>query len=174
MLVAALLGAALLLAGCGDGTRATPGVKATAGAATSRFDAGAAAVGATLPDDIARGLSTDAGVLDCEQGVVDGRSVFAADWVLAHRVDLDGDDHADWLVEGRHACLSGEGGADWWLYAGSGEGHRLLVAAGRARALELLATRSHGLPDLDLLRDGAGARYRYDGTAYVASGAATD
>ena len=138
----------------------------------TRFVAGEQAQGAALPDDIARGLSTDDRVLDCEQGLVDGRSAFAPGWVFAHRVDLDGDGYEDWLVEGRHACVADEGGADWWLYAEDPDGRRLLLAAGRAEAVEVLPARSDGFAGLRLLREGGGVdEARYDGSAYVLSSA---
>lgn len=189
-------GLALALAGCGSapGTggaiaqAAAPPVASQAGdgrggergdgsggsgAVVARHVAGARPQGAALPDDIARGLSTDDRVLDCAQGLVDGRSAFAPGWVLAHRVDLDGDGRDDdWLVEGRHACLAGEGAADWWLYAGGHGARRLLLAAGRARAVEVLAERSRGFAGLRLVReDGRIDEARYDGSAYVLSAA---
>ena len=90
--------------------------------------------------------------------------------MLAHRVDLDDDGHDDWLVEGRHACLAGADGADWWLYAEGVAGRSLLLAAGRARAVEALPSRSHGFRDLRLLREGGrDLELRHDGAVYVAS-----
>lgn len=194
--LAALLVAGLALAGCeraqpasAEAARAAPatssatvppgppgppgdGADAVAGppANSLRFVAGAPISGEPLADDIARGLSTDVRVLACDQGVVDGRSAFAPDWVLAHRVDLDDDGRDDWLVEGRHPCLGDADGADWWLYAEDEPGRRLLLAAGRARVVEGLSSRSHGFRDLRLLREGdRDLAVRYDGTAYVAS-----
>jgi hypothetical protein len=161
-----VLAAALALAGCDPGPR---------DAAATRFVAGATAPPATLPDDIVRGLGTDASVLDCAGGVVAGHSAFAPDWVVAHRIDLDEDGRDDWLVEGRHRCLAGREGAGWWLYADGPEGRRLLLAAGRARALELLPDRSHGFHDLRLTRaPGDVALVRYDGAAYVVSPTGVD
>jgi hypothetical protein len=187
----ALLLAALVLAGC---ERAQPDAAAAAAPASSsatvspgpqsgdaveppgppvagiRFVAGAPASGVVLAEDIVRGLSTDVRVLACDQGVADGRSAFAPDWVLAHRVDLDDDGRDDWLVEGRHACLAGSDGADWWLYAEDAAGRRLLLAAGRARGVDALTSRSHGFRDLHLLREGdRDLDVRYDGAVYVAT-----
>ncbi|MGY1458064.1 MULTISPECIES: hypothetical protein [unclassified Luteimonas] len=191
--LAALLAAGLALAGCEraqpDDAEAVRAVPATSSAtmppgppgddasdppgppaASIRFVAGAPASGETLADDIVRGLSTDVRVLACDQGVVDGRSAFAPDWVLAHRVDLDDDGRADWLVEGRHPCLSDADGADWWLYAENAAGRSLLLAAGRARAVEALPSRSHGFRDLRLQREGdRDLEVRHDGAVYVAS-----
>ena len=158
---AAWLAAALVLAACD---------RIPAPGDAPRFEAGDPAAAAIVPDDIIRGLSTDARVLDCPDGVVEDRSAFVPGWVEAHRVDLDGDGADDWLVEGRHRCLAGDDGADWWLYAGDGDGHRLLLAAARARALELLASRHQGFSDLRLQRDGqADAIVQYDGAAYASS-----
>ena len=184
--LAALLCAGLALAGCdraaplaaSAGPPATDAVAPAAaagapGAAAARFVAGAPAQAASLPDDILRGLSTDDRVLDCDEGLVDGRSAFAPGWVLAHRVDLDADGRDDWLVEGRHRCLAGTDGADWWLYAEADAGRRLLLAAGRATAVELLPSRSHGFSDLRLLRgDGVDVHARSDGSVYVLAAAA--
>ena len=195
-----LLAACLALAGCSSASRPgggvaesaaipTPATRANDGAsaaaapaapapahapiaAVTRFVAGEQAHGAPLPDDIVRGLSTDDRVLDCDQGLVDGRSAFAPGWVIAHRVDFDGDGRGDWLVEGRHACIAGGDGADWWLYAEDPDGRRLLLAAGRAGAVEVLPARSHGFAGLRLLReDGSIDEARYDGSAYVLSSA---
>ncbi|MEN1928798.1 hypothetical protein WCE37_07350 [Luteimonas sp. MJ250] len=159
MLAAALLVAGLALAGC---DRDQPGADAI------RFTAGERPADAALADDIARGLSTDARVLDCEQGLVNGRSAFTPDWVRAHRLDLDDDGREDWVVEGRHRCLAGPDGADWWLYAEGDAGRRLLLAAGSEHALEVLPSRSHGFRDLRLLDAGGRATsMRYDGEAYA-------
>lgn len=136
--------------------------------------AGAPAPGATLPDDILRGLSTDARVLDCSGGVVDGRSAFQADWVVAHPLDLDGDGRDDWLVEGRHRCLSGADGADWWVYAGDAAGARLLSAAGRARVVEVRQAAHGGFSDLRLEAAGHDVWLRYDGRTYSRDVPATD
>lgn len=187
--LAILLAAGLAQAGCDRGARAAGGgalpvtdpspvsPSAQAGSDASRdgdamrakrFVAGARSPDEALPADILRGLATDDRVLDCDEGLVDGRSVFAQDWVVAHRIDLDGDGHDDWLVEGRHDCLSGPGDADWWLYAGGGAGRRLVLAAGRASIVELLSSRSHGVADLRLLRsDGSVLHARHDGSSYV-------
>lgn len=160
---ALVLAAGLVLAGC-DGAHGDGEVQ--------RFVAGGTAAGEVPADDILRGLSSDERVLACATGMVAGRSTFAPDWVRAHRLDLDADGDQDWLVEGRHACLSGADGADWWLYAEDDGGRRLLLAAGRARALEVLATRGHGFSELRLVRDdGRVAPARYDGEAYVVSAA---
>jgi hypothetical protein len=132
-----------------------------------RFDAGDANAGAVLPADIARGLSTDAGVLDCAEGTRGAVSAFAPDWVAARRVDLDDDGRGDWVVQGRHACLADADGAAWWVYADDGAQRRLLLAAGRGRALELLDSRTQGFHDLVVhARDGAQPLV-YDGAAYV-------
>lgn len=131
--------------------------------------------GGPPPDDVARGLSTDARVLDCPGGVVEGRSAFDAGWVVAHAVDLDGDGRDDWLVEGRHPCLSGEGGADWWVYAGDEAGARLLAAAGRARTVDVLPRRDGGFSDLRLAHDPAGPTLlRYVDGAYAPVAAPPD
>lgn len=189
--LAALLAAGLALAGCErappDDAGAAPSPTAPATppqpradnapgdapatpAGSLRFVAGMPASGDVLAEDIARGLSTDTRVLACEDGVVDGRSAFTPDWVLAHRIDLDDDGRDDWLVEGRHACLGDADGADWWLYADDAAGRRLLLAAGRARIVDVLSARSHGFRDLRLLReDGRALEARHDGAAYVAS-----
>lgn len=186
--LAILLAAGLVQAGCDRGARTDSGGALTAAGPsppspsvltgpdardgdamrTKRFVAGARSPDEALPADILRGLATDDRVLDCDEGLVDGRSVFAQDWVVAHRIDLDGDGHDDWLVEGRHDCLSGPGDADWWLYAGGGAGRRLVLAAGRASIVELLSSRSHGVADLRLLRsDGSVLHARHDGSSYV-------
>lgn len=173
---APLLAAALAFAGCdrapSPATPAATAPTAPAGpavvdAGARRFEAGAAPSGAALPEDIARGLSTDAGVLDCEAGVVDGRSAFAPEWVAVHRVHLDADGREDWLVEGRHACLAGNGEADWWAYAEGPSGRRLLYAAGRARAVEVLPARSEGHADLRVERRDGAEVVRFDGAAYA-------
>src|SRR5690606_27086440 len=77
----------------GPASPASPDRKATAAAGdaagpdtgTIRFVAGGEGAGAprggALAEDIARGLSTDVRVLACGQGVIDGRSAFAPDWV---------------------------------------------------------------------------------------------
>lgn len=191
--LAALLAAGLVLAGCDRGPQAArsdpqpvprPGTSAADAANTAdaaadtrslRFVAGQPDPGEALPDDIARGLSTDARVLDCAEGVVEGRSAFEPGWVAAHALDLDGDGRDDWLVEGRHRCLAGADGADWWVYAGEDGGHRLIAAATRARALERLPARDGGFGDLRLQRDDGGyTLLRYEGTAYAPVPAAGD
>src|SRR5690606_37250794 len=53
-----------------------------------------------LPDAILRALQTDELVLGCADGVTDGRSRFARDWVGAHRIDLDADGGDDWILNG--------------------------------------------------------------------------
>ncbi|WP_133000195.1 hypothetical protein [Luteimonas arsenica] len=188
--LAALLAAGFVLAGCDRGpqlaepapqpapapahTAAAIAADAAAAAPGRRYVAGQIDPGEALPDDIARGLATDARVLDCADGVVDGQSAFESGWVVAHPLDLDGDGRDDWLVEGRHRCLAGNDGADWWVYAGEDGGHRLLTAAARARALELLPV-GDGFSDLRLQRDAAGDMLlRYEGTAYVPAPAAGD
>lgn len=138
-----------------------------------RFVAGTATHAGTVPEGILRGLSTDARVLDCPEGVVDGRSAFDADWVVAHPLDLDGDGGDDWLVEGRHPCLSGSNGADWWVYAGDAAGERLVAAAGRAVAVELSPATHGGFRDLRLEAD-PDVRLRYDAGAYAPVGPASD
>lgn len=141
---------------------------AAPGRAAAYFEAGAITAGAALPDAIARGLSTDARVLECSAGVVAGRSAFRPDWVAAHRGDLDGDGADDWIVEGRHGCLTGPAGAAWWVYAGDPEGPRLLGALGEAHSLEILPGARPGFADLRLRRAGDGVRLlRHDGSAYV-------
>lgn len=141
---------------------------AASGRAAAYFEAGATTAGAALPDAIARGLSTDARVLECSAGVVAGRSAFRPDWVAAHRGDLDGDGADDWIVEGRHGCLTGPAGAAWWVYAGDPEGPRLLGALGEAHSLEILPGARHGFADLRLRRADERVRLlRHDGSAYV-------
>ena len=132
-----------------------------------RFGAGEVSAGRRLPEDIARGLSTDARVLDCPRGVADGRSAFTSDWVVAHPVDLDGDGVDDWIVEGRHACLVGPSGPAWWVYAGEGPGARLAGALGEARSLEIVPADPGRFGDLRLRNaDGAEVLLRHDGAAY--------
>lgn len=134
----------------------------------TRFEAGAVIAGTPLPDDIARGLSTDARVLDCPGGVAGGRSAFQPDWVAAHPVDLDGDGTDDWVVEGRHACLGGPSAPAWWVYAGEPEGPRLVGALGEAHSLEIMRANPGRLSDLRLRsRDGADRLLRHDGAAYA-------
>ncbi|MBB6600454.1 hypothetical protein [Luteimonas sp. MC1825] len=123
--------------------------------------------GTQLPADIARALSSDARVLDCAEGMHAGGSAFAPDWVVARRVDLDDDGRDDWVVHGRHRCLAAGDAADWWLYADDGTRRRLLLAAGRARAMELQAPRNGGFRDVVFQRDGGAVRASYRGTAYV-------
>ncbi|MBD7987308.1 hypothetical protein H9645_04630 [Luteimonas sp. Sa2BVA3] len=133
------------------------------------------AMATVLPADVARGLSTDARVLDCPDGVIGGRSAFGPDWVVAHPLDFNGDGRDDWLVEGRHRCLSGEDGADWWAYVDEGAAARLVGALGRARAIQLLPARAPQFADLQLERgDGGPQRLRYEAGAYVPAGAAAD
>ena len=129
---AALLAAALLLAACGN---AAPRQDAATGAAP-------------LPPDIARALQTDERVLDCAQAAAAGGSAFAPDWVRAYRVDLDGQAERDWIVEGLHPCLRGDGLSDWWLYADDGQARRLLGRIRGARAVEVLPARTRGHADL--------------------------
>ncbi|MBJ6981806.1 MULTISPECIES: hypothetical protein [unclassified Luteimonas] len=133
----------------------------------ARFEATDTHAGAVLPADIVRALSSDARVLDCQEGTYQGASRFAPDWVIARRVDLDDDGRDDWVVQGRHRCLATDGAADWWLYADDGSQRRLLLAAGRARVLELQATRANGFRDVVLHRDGGDVRATYQGGAYV-------
>jgi len=120
-----------------------------------------------LPEAVARGLSTDARVLDCPQGVADGRSAFQSGWVVAHPVDLDGDGGDDWVVEGRHACLSGPSGPGWWVYAGEAADVRLVGALGEAQSLEIVDPGRGRLSDLRLRNtDGGDVLLRHDGVAY--------
>lgn len=177
--------AALLVAGLATGACDRRDVPAAPDAAT-RDAAGATgavrvvagdrnAMATALPADIARGLSTDARVLDCPEGVIGGRSAFGPDWVLAHPLDFNGDGRDDWLVEGRHRCLSGEDGADWWAYVDEDAAARLVGALGRARAIQLLPAREAQFADLRLERgDGGPRRLRYEAGAYVPAGAAAD
>ena len=129
---ATLLLACLLLAAC----QPAPPAHGEATAGASATDA--------LPADIVRGLQTDERVLDCAQGPQDGRSAFAADWVMPRRVDLDADGRADWLVEGVHPCLRRGGLSDWWIYAEGVEGRRLLGRVRDVRALDVLPASGQG------------------------------
>lgn len=187
--LAALCAAAIVLVGCdrapghaGSAASAEaqrlPASAATGttadGSARRRFVAGAQAAGATLPDEILRGLSTDARVLDCGGGVVAGRSAFDAGWVVVHPVDLDADGRDDWLVEGRHRCLAGPDGADWWLYSGDTGTARLVAAAGRAHAVELLPGRHGGFHDLQLQAKQGDVTLRYAAGAYASVDPAAD
>ena len=151
---------------------------ATVPAGSARLVAGDRNATATpLPDDIVRGLSTDARVLDCPDGVTGGRSAFEPGWVTAHPLDLDGDGRDDWVVEGRHPCLSSDDGADWWVYAddGAGAGARLVAALGRARTVEILPATEGHFADLRLERgDGGPLLLRYEAGAYAPVGAAVD
>lgn len=130
---------------------------------------------AALPEAIARGLGTDESVLSCDRGVRGGVSQFAADWVGVRRFDLNDDGRADWIVNGRHACLRSDAAtAHWWIYADEAAGPRLLLRAETAATLEVLATRTLGYRDLRLHLIGANgaaliADDRYDGAVYVAS-----
>ena len=151
-------------------------------AGSARLVAGDRNAAATaLPDDIARGLSTDARVLDCPDGTAGGRSAFEPGWVTAHPLDLDGDGRNDWVVEGRHPCLTGDDGADWWVYAddgvgaGAGAGARLVATLGRARTVEILPATEGHFADLRLERGDAGPLLlRYEAEAYAPAGAAVD
>lgn len=170
---AALAAACLLLGACdgpsgpaqADGNARTDG---SGRAADAHFEAGAGTTGTPLPDDIARGLSTDARVLDCPQGIADGRSAFQSDWVSAHPVDLDGDGRDDWLVEGRHACLTGPSGSAWWVYSGEAAGPRLVGALGEAGAIEIIGSAPGRPSDLRLREaDGGDILLRNDGAGYA-------
>lgn len=144
-------------------------------AASARLVAGDRNAPATaLPGNIARGLSTDARVLDCPDGITGGRSAFEPAWVTAHPLDLDGDGRDDWVVEGRHPCLSGDDGADWWVYVNDGAGVRLVAAAGRARSVEVMRARGGHFGDLRLERDAGPLLLRYGAGAYAPAGAAVD
>lgn len=138
----------------------------------AHFDATTTGPGVALPPDITRGLSTDARVVDCATGTQDGASRFAADWVVARRVDLDAAGGEDWVVHGRHGCLASDGAADWWLYADDGAQRRLVLAAGRARAIDVQAERTNGFHDLVLHREHGAARVTYLDTGYVPAGQA--
>lgn len=120
-----------------------------------------------LPDDVIRALATDERVLACAQGVRGGQSRFAADWVAARRIDLDGDGDGDWVLNGRHACLREGAAADWWLYADEGNARRRLLVVDSADSLEVADARTRGFRDLRVLRGGQVRRAVYDGQAYV-------
>ena len=128
-------------------------------------DAGQA--GVALPDAIVRALGTDERVLSCTEGTRDGVSRFAPDWVAVRRVDLDDDGRADWLVNGRHACLRDGDTVGWWVYADTVGAPRLLLASAMATSLEVLPSRTQGFRDLHLQRAGDAATARYDGTGYA-------
>lgn len=134
----ALFACGLLLAACGAASPARDDGQAPPATAQAQ----------TLPADIQRALQTDERVLDCPQGQVDGHSAFAADWVRPRRVDLDDDGRADWLLEGVHPCLRRDGAADWWIYAETAGGRRLLGRVRGARALDVLPARSRGHAEL--------------------------
>lgn len=119
-----------------------------------------------LPAAIVRALGTDERMLSCADGTRDGTSRFAADWVAARRIDLDDDGHADWIVNGRHACLREGDAAGWWVYADSGDAQRLLLRAAMATSLEVLGWRTQGFRDLRLQRAGDDVTVRYDGERY--------
>jgi len=123
--------------------------------------------GVALPEAIARALGTDERVLSCAEGTRDGVSRFAPDWVAVRRVDLDDDGRADWLVNGRHACLRDGDAAGWWVYTGTAGTPRLLLAAAMATSLEVLPSRTQGFRDLRLRRAGGDAIVRYDGSGYA-------
>lgn len=166
------MAAGMLLAACDHPVGANGSAEGrrgeASGAAARHFEAGVETHGSPLPDDIARGLSTDARVLDCPEGMAGSRSAFAPDWVVAHAVDLDGDGPDDWVVEGRHACLAGPAGSRWWVYAGAPEGPRLVGALDEARALEILPAQRGDLADLRLRHaDGSDVRLRHDGDTYA-------
>ena len=145
--------AALLLAAC----QPAPSARATGPVATPTPQ---------LPNDIVRGLQTDARVLECPQGLRQGRSAFAADWVRSRRVDLDADGREDWLVEGVHPCLRRDGLADWWIYAEGDGGRRLIGHVRDARSLEVLPASGPGHAGLRV-RTAEGERIlRYRGYSY--------
>lgn len=132
----------LMLGGC-SASAADPVV-------LDHLDAGDTAT--PLPKAVSRALQTDALVLECPEGVVDGRSRFARDWVGVHRVDLDGDGHEEWILNGLHPCLrqQADGHAYWWIYAAgpTPDDERLLLRAWQARQLEVLPGRHAGMADL--------------------------
>jgi hypothetical protein len=123
--------------------------------------------GLVLDRAIARALGTDERVLSCAEGTRDGVSQFRPDWVAARRFDLDDDGRADWIVNGRHACLRDGDAAAWWAYADDPEGLRLVLSAAPAPALEVLATRTRGFRDLRLQHADGDVVAHYDGNGYA-------
>ncbi len=123
--------------------------------------------GVALPAAIARALGTDGRVLACAEGTRDGVSQFKPDWVAVRRFDLNQDGRADWIVNGRHACLREGDGAAWWVYADEAAGQRVVLASAMAEALRVGATSTHGFRDLHLQRSGGEEIARYDGAGYL-------
>lgn len=130
---------------------------------------------AALPDAILRALQTDELVLGCADGVTDGRSRFARDWVGAHRIDLDADGGDDWILNGLHPCLRqhADDHAYWWVYTTTAGGsERVVLRARQGRQLEVLPSHHNGMADLRFhLINGRGqalqADYASDGERYV-------
>ncbi|MBJ6985144.1 hypothetical protein [Luteimonas sp. MC1750] len=89
-------------------------------------------------------------------------------------MDLDADGRDDWLVEGRHRCLTGTDGADWWVYSGDTGSARLVAAAGRAQAVEMLPERHGGFRDLQLQAKQGDLTLRYAAGAYTSVDPAED
>jgi len=130
--------------------------------------------GLALPEAIARALGTDERVLSCAEGTRDGSSLFQPDWVAVRRFDLDDDGRADWIVNGRHACLRDGNAAAWWAYADGAQGQRVVLASAMARSLEVTGARTQGFRDLRLQRaDSEVAVARYDGAMYALPQTAT-
>lgn len=134
---------------------------------------------APLPDAISRALQTDALVLDCPEGVADGRSRFARDWVGVHRVELDAKGPAEWVLNGLHPCLrqQADDHAYWWIYTADPESGalRLLARALQGRRLEVRPSHHAGMADLRMhLVNGRGEPLQLDlasdGRRYVPAG----
>ena len=92
-------------------------------------------------------------------------------WFSASRISLN--QRRAYIVKsaGDHLCLSG-GDNDWfWIFLNTGRGYRLLLTGGTL-FVDVLKTKSHGLPDIET--NVATARtnyrnfYRFDGTVYKA------
>ncbi len=170
-LYAVFIAALFVQGGCTSALSAADGAAARGPVVIDHRDAGVP--GTSIPDAIQRALHTDARVLECAAGVVDGRSRFAPDWVGVHRVDLDGDGNGEWILNGLHPCLRqpADDHAYWWIYTGHAP-YRLLSRGQQGQQLEVRASRHAGLADLRLhLVNGRGQPLELDlasdGSGYV-------
>src|SRR6266516_442374 len=124
---------------------------------------------AKLPDALAP-LLRDVIKKTC-RGQIPTNDTDVRSWFAASRITLH--QRRAYIVKsvGEHHCLTGADNDWFWIFLKTGRGYRLVLTGGTL-FVDVLRTKSHGLPDIET--NVATARtnyrnfYRFDGTVYKA------